>query len=265
MTIYTYECYLCQDITQKDKTFQNAVTCSQCREKVNKVGKRLGEGNYRVVYRKDIKKLDRYHKIVAEIIIGRPLKETEVVHHLNLNKGDNRFENLVILEPTTHNKLHKFLEILIAQEIGGTENLTHFTYMVLNTLFSGKYISLNTVAKRKGFTNETLKQKIENEKLANKKKSKGNKDILTVRKVIPRLCETCPAPVSPDTKHKRCKRCYLALVKSKRPPLETLLQEIKEFGYVKTSVRYSVTDNAIRKWIKDYGLDPKKVRKEIKK
>lgn len=41
--------------------------------------------------------------------------------------------------------------------------------------------------------------------------------------------------------------------KVNRPPLEQLLNEVNEMGYVKTGKKYGVSDNSIRKWIKWYN------------
>jgi hypothetical protein len=40
--------------------------------------------------------------------------------------------------------------------------------------------------------------------------------------------------------------------KVERPPLEQLLAEIDEHGYLRVGRRYGVSDNAIRKWVRDY-------------
>ena len=40
--------------------------------------------------------------------------------------------------------------------------------------------------------------------------------------------------------------------KIERPPLEQLLIEVNELGYRGTGKKYGVSDNSIRKWIKNY-------------
>lgn len=46
------------------------------------------------------------HRYVMEQHIGRYLRKDEVVHHINHKRDDNRIENLIILSPSEHMKLH---------------------------------------------------------------------------------------------------------------------------------------------------------------
>lgn len=46
--------------------------------------------------------------------------------------------------------------------------------------------------------------------------------------------------------------------KAERPPYEQLIKEINELGYVGTGRKYGVSDNAIRKWKKNYEKYNKK-------
>lgn len=54
-------------------------------------------------------------------------------------------------------------------------------------------------------------------------------------------------------KHNRCEKCAkLSQRKVKRPPYEQLLKEIKQTNYSAVGRKYGVSDNSIRKWIKNY-------------
>lgn len=74
---------------------------------------------YRVMYRpehpnamssKNWKGYIYEHILIAERMMGRPLRKEEVVHHLNEDKADNRESNLLVLEHGQHTKLHNWLK-----------------------------------------------------------------------------------------------------------------------------------------------------------
>lgn len=46
------------------------------------------------------------HRIVAEQILGRPLKEGEIVHHIDGNKRNNDPSNLMVMTQSEHCRLH---------------------------------------------------------------------------------------------------------------------------------------------------------------
>ena len=51
------------------------------------------------------------HRVVAEKMLGRKLRKSEVVHHIDLNKQNNDESNLVVLPNTSvHSHLHQILK-----------------------------------------------------------------------------------------------------------------------------------------------------------
>ena len=91
-----------------------ALYCSvKCRNK-HRVGDKHGRwkgGEYKrlngyIMQYKGVNNHQRQHRFVMEKAIGRALTDSEVVHHINRNKTDNRIENLKIMTQSEHVRLH---------------------------------------------------------------------------------------------------------------------------------------------------------------
>lgn len=57
------------------------------------------------------------HREIAERMLGRKLHNNEIVHHINLDKRDNRKENLFVFpSPAEHARCHNLLRTLCPNE-----------------------------------------------------------------------------------------------------------------------------------------------------
>lgn len=50
------------------------------------------------------------HRTIAESVLGRALRENEVVHHIDMDKTNNSHDNLIICQRLYHLFLHQRMQ-----------------------------------------------------------------------------------------------------------------------------------------------------------
>lgn len=78
-------------------------------EALNIIRKRYGNYTYIFQIIDQERKQSTEHRLKMELFLGRKLKRGEYVHHKNLNKEDNRIENLWISNRSEHMVAHQSL------------------------------------------------------------------------------------------------------------------------------------------------------------
>lgn len=123
--IYNYKCQICNEsFTSKVKTRKFCSFKCAGKNASNKIVNHRGNTNsgekhhnwkgggtinshgYKEIPLGKANKKILEHRLVVEQSIGRKLSRLEHIHHINGDKLDNRIENLLILSPSEHSKLH---------------------------------------------------------------------------------------------------------------------------------------------------------------
>lgn len=166
--------------------------------------------------------------------------------HINGIRNDNRLENLRFLCPNCHSQT----ETWCSNTNGNALNSLDMDYIIENIK---KSTSVTNVINKLGICDtKSNRSQINNiikcNNLNFQKVLIKQKDIIELKSK--NYCE-CGKPIRNDSK--TCEKCWqLKQRKVERPTLEQLLKDIEDTNYIKTGKKYGVSDNSIRKWIKNY-------------
>lgn len=112
-----------------------------------------------------------------------------------------------------------------------------------NTLENLKILCPNCHAKT-----PTYRGKNKRNKKTNSKATKGKH---------PHFCSSCGVTLSGKSKTGLCKSCCsISQRKVERPLVEQLIKEVEESSYLAVGRKYGVSDNTIRKWLKQKIVEP---------
>ena len=167
------------------------------------------------------------HILVAEKILGRPLKIEECVHHKDLNRTNNDEENLMIFATNNdHIAFHGGAKIIKQED--------------------GTYICESVKIDYHIYNNRTK------EDINNNIKDIGSV-VIVKNKVKYNLCPVCKTNLK-SIKASKCLECHNK-EKSKNIASKEVLQNlIYKYPFTQIGKMFGVTDNTIRKWCKKYNL-----------
>ena len=166
------------------------------------------------------------------------------LHHINEIHTDNRLENLLILCPNCHAMTDSHV------------NVEQLSALVERQEVEGRKIREALIARlerAKATGNPEPSLNIEEGAETRHVQPKSKKE-----KVLePKCCKYCGKELEGRARqNKYCSQeCAHRANGSRRPDVLTLLEDFKELkSFVQVGHKYGVTDNAVRKWCRTYGI-----------
>lgn len=95
------------------------------------------------------------HRVIAEKLLGRKLATNEFVHHIDLDRKNNEYSNLLVIDRRSHSRLHLFLRLQIFSVKSLTEDSSKIKIFLKETTLnwlqttSTKHILLSEISKTK--------------------------------------------------------------------------------------------------------------------
>lgn len=171
------------------------------------------------------------HILVAEKILGRELKDGECVHHIDKNRTNNDNSNLMVFRT----------------------NEDHICYHA-----GGEVIENDdgTYSSRRKYNIESLYINRTRMEIDNKIPDQGS-----IKIVGKNICPYCKSNLK-TVQAEMCIECYKKKMRENVPTKTDLEKYIYDMPFTKIGDMYGVSDSAVRKWCKHYGLPFR--RKDIK-
>lgn len=188
---------------------------------------------YRLLYKPDhpycMKSKNWYgyvyeHRYLMERYLGRKLSREEHVHHLDCNRLNNSWDNLILLNSDMHKKLHAWIDAgAPIYESSGMNGVN-----------------------------------------SEEAKADGKEAEQTAGMYSPSRYCSCGTTLSKGQKKFCSWGCYESSSRScaenargiPRPSSEQLLQDVSTMSMVAVGRKYGVSDNAVRKWLSKLSVKP---------
>lgn len=193
--------------------------------------------------------------------------------HINGVNNDNRLENLRFLCPNCHsqtdtygghNKTTKekvsFTEKEAIEALKNTPNVNKATQLIGCRSGGANWVRVKAIKVKYNILQE--------DDLKKEKKKEIEKTKKTIERKIHDLCENCGRPLTTPKRNRKtnfCQTCQHELQQRvvDRPERNEFKAMLRTMPFTQIGLKYGVSDNAIRKWAKNYCLPY--TSKDIKK
>lgn len=186
------------------------------------------------------------------------------LHHIDGDNDNNDLSNLKILCPNCHAQTANYKSKNKKVSNHGLNFSDEDLIVAVNSnIFLTDVLRFLNVKRSPSIRNRCNKLISDGKcSLMSRPKTIKNKPV-AVRVPKKHHCPDCGCEKSKNAN--RCNNCrYIHTQSLKKPDEHILISEIEEMGYWKVGIKYDVSDNAVRKWIKSYGLDPKIIKYKTK-